>query len=350
MTMMMKMFKMRSVVVAVAVAATMCVVATQAAVDSPVPFMIWSSGAHFADPGRSAEPHVVDNRLTSLDDVSKLLQPLMNHKDDNNNGNGNNNAEMMVAFVNSRMSSATMSRRVGAFAASGHASGMLHLQESVQTARSSLMVPFVETSKQSGKVSDELLAIVRRAGGQVTAAEVGASDASDVQNNESGCEALLSHLGDLDAGVWSNGVTDLVLVSFRNPDNVDEQDECINKVMREVRQRSGNKYLALYTADESDERLRLSLTGTADDADADAALLDEPTPVFFLETASLLGVGVGAATNSTVGPTHISSPILFGLMFGFFFLFTLLCGTSCMMSIQTPLRFPSRRVAINKEY
>ena len=46
----------------------------------------------------------------------------------------------------------------------------------------------------------------------------------------------------------------------------------------------------------------------------------------------------------------LSSTILFGLMFMFFLVFGLLVGACCMLGIQTPLRFPSRKLAVNKEF
>lgn len=50
------------------------------------------------------------------------------------------------------------------------------------------------------------------------------------------------------------------------------------------------------------------------------------------------------------GVVYMTPAILFALFFGFFFLLAVCVGLCCLDSIQTPLRFPSRKLAVNKEY
>lgn len=55
-------------------------------------------------------------------------------------------------------------------------------------------------------------------------------------------------------------------------------------------------------------------------------------------------------TTNATGVQYMTAPIMYGVITGFFLLFTALCGLSWLMSIQTPLRFPGRKIIIPKEY
>lgn len=81
-------------------------------------------------------------------------------------------------------------------------------------------------------------------------------------------------------------------------------------------------------------------------------LQDLVTPIT-VQTARSGRVRMGRArrlAHVQYGVTNISSSVLFALLFGLLFLVMLVSGVCCILSIQAPLRFPSRKMPINKEY
>jgi V0 complex accessory subunit Ac45/VOA1 transmembrane domain len=132
------------------------------------------------------------------------------------------------------------------------------------------------------------------------------------------------------SGLLSNGAADVVEIvqdTFQ-PNDVD----CFVRVMNAVKA-SSQRYAVIVTAHDA-HSMRVEFPG------ADADLIES----VLLETA------VHLQADAAVGVQYITPTILFGLLMGLFLLFALMCGLSCMMNIQTPLRFAWKPIAVNKEF
>jgi len=222
---------------------------------------------------------------------------------------------MLLAFIAPKLSSAAASVLLGAYS-SDSASSVSSMKTAFRDATASLSVaemfpsgtmPFSQRlSKTLGKFNARL-------------ARVSVRDCAAAK------KAIVS-----DAVMLKNNKPDLVLVSY-DTTNAADSDACVGELLQAAASATDNSYVALFTAEGADD---IQTMFPAADSSESPVLLESHVQVM---------------STAGVGPLYISPAILFGLMFGLFFIVTALIGLCCMDSIQTPLRFPTRKVNWGKE-
>lgn len=256
---------------------------------SPAPF--------FAFNVLGAKQVSTSNELSSLvNDITRTQRP-----------------EVILAFLLPQMSAAEFGESSGAYTGRNV---MPNLQNYL-TSTPSLSSPHINLNNQ--RVSQLLANTVSAVNTQanIVPLSIGA---------QSTCDDIVNGLS-AHANLFSNGHTDLMLLSFTDQLDLAAKDACMHKIVESVSAASKGQFSALLTSDLA-KPIQLNYAPA------------QPSPMF-LQVAD---------SNTPTGVKFMTPVILFGLMFGLLFLLALYCGMSCLFSIQTPLKFPTRRLAVNKEY
>jgi len=252
--------------------------------------------------------HSETQRAVGLSEVSSVLANLVTPSKEN--------PEVLVAFVAPQLSSAMASYFAGGYANSQSHAALSSLKTSFESATTSFSIPALYP--ESGSVSATISTVF------VDQAAIQGSQT--LHGATSKCDNLMTLLNG--ANIFTNSASDLVLVSFDSSD-MSVNDACLNRVLQYVASASTQNFAAVFSAD-SAPAVQMSFSSS------------EVRPTSFVE--------VKAMADPIVGVLYVTGPIVFGLLFGLLFLFTTLVAVCCMNSIQTPLRFPSRKLAVGKEF
>jgi len=250
--------------------------------------------------------------------------------------------EVLIAFVADKMGSSQASQMGGAYSSQDQ---LIDLKSTLVHSRSSLTVPYLYTNGK--KLSTFLVDTVSSVSPAATILSATASSSSE-------CDSLLNTLSQ-STGMYNNGRIDLVLVSFQDyvTQNV---GDCVARVSERVKKATGDKYLALLSAEASNHNVQLTFPTEDQTKDLpDFRFLTSVSSHQARRTNLLAKRGllakVGASSdNQNTGPQYISPAILFGILLGFVLLFFFWSGVSQIIAIEAPVRFSQHKLQPSKEY
>lgn len=329
----------------VCLAAAAVVSANVRLTSSPVPMFVWSDKAYFANAAQV-------NEVVGLGEVSQLLKKAVSSQGVRQTGVLRDYVgtypqtyvpEVMVAFLQSKMSGSDMSRSADAYGTSG-VNGLSSLQATMERSRSALVMPYVAHGDAS--VPQALIDLVKNADASAQTHTALAAD---------GCDAVLSKL-DESSSMYYDGKTDLFLVKA-NDDDTAGSSACMQRVMERVSQQTFGNYVGLYSAEAAQSvNVDFSTPEARDDVASFAAtnprrgLAQGLRAPSFLETqAAASASGSTTPTDLVVGPQYLLPAILSGLCLAGMLLFILWLGVSCLMAVERPIRFSKRSLVIAKE-
>jgi len=305
---------------------------------SLVPMFLWSNNPYFTGSHNTVSESLRGN------DIHSLLSQLVTHKETKTKINSFVNGalkspEVLLSFVYPELSSGEASRIVGGYSPSSKRPDSF-LKTAVTSSSSSLSIPYVLTD---GSISEELVNIVSlNPNSQLIASEI-ESDKSGL----TGCDALLNHLSE-ERSVFSNGITDLILVHY---DHTKDNVKCMERIINHVDRQTNGKYVSLLSADKSSAKPIQMVF-----ADGSESAHFEREPLSFTEFAidSHPGKFQTLATGYTpvvyVGVQYVTPNTMVALFLGFFMVFVIYTGAMCVMYIETPVRFSATPLQLSKEY
>eukprot|EP00808_Paulinella_micropora_P030845 g53586.t1 len=237
--------------------------------------------------------------------------------------------EVVVAFVAEELGTAQASKLAGGYSSVYAATGLRDLKAQLDSAASHLQVPYVTLSGPS--VSELLRAKVSTKvdkNAQVMSTSLSGKNGLD---RIEACNDLISDIQN-NAGMFENGVTDLVLVRFRHAEE-EVAGECLRKVMTVVR-RATSKYLALYSADSAPgvhAPTKLTL---------DANMLNAAQRRSMLEPATNTNnFTYECEKYGYCGPVYVTGDIMFAILLVLFMIFVFWTGVASLLEVSAPPRF-----------
>jgi len=280
------------VVVVMMAGVSVSVVAT--GTDSPVPFVLWSPSSPVEGPLKLVE------EKSWLTNVRTMLHALTVQP------------TTIVAFIYPKLSSAQFSAFESRFSS---------IKNRVEKAESSMTIGQLSISSQPVHVSQFLRTVAKRVSAHVL--------------EDQSCDQILKTLSQSNLQGTS---TSLEMFWYPSTLDLSVPDQCTERVLDFIDKATQGKYIAVLSADSSTP-VRMTF--------------NSEMSVHATKSVHLMSTTTSGATNSTLaypGVQYITPVMLFAVMFGFFFLLALYCGLSCLHSVQTPLRFPSRKIAVGKEF
>jgi len=284
---------------------------------SPVPLLLWSGQRAFLDDHAEVEQALKFHDIRNT--LSKLVNPSSARKSsplDSYVYQGYGHPEVLVAFVGAAMGSSEF-----ALAEGGYSQKTSSLQNVLSSAQSLLVVPYV--FPEGRQLSDDLERTMSNSESKIITAQLSDYVVED-QGSTSGCNSLLARLQE-NKNIFSNGVSDLVLVRFSSYDS--QIGDCVKRVMDVVKSNTDN-HLALLSADHPSTEVSMAFNLE----EIAAAAPPKHLRASFLQQND-------NSTNTTTGPQLITPTILTGLLLGFFLLFVLWSALVCLLTIETPARF-----------
>jgi hypothetical protein len=311
---------------------------------SVVPLFLWSKNAYFI--GRAIDGHQTVPDVVQVADVRSLFTRLISHSNPNSKlasyvDTSHGAPEVILAFIYPQLSSTHASHLTSAYASNSNPS---FLQTSVSSSTSSVAVPYVLSS---ASLSDTLVSLVSTASSK---AQVVASQLESKQNSGmTGCNALLNHLQE-DPAIFSNGLTDLILLSY---DDTQDHENCMSRVVSHVDSHTNGAFVAVLTGEPSHVPIKMVFAdGTEPTSFWNGPLvmtefsLDSNKP----QNPKILSVYNNAYWTTYPGVTRVTPNTLGALFFAFFMDFVIYTGVTCVMSIETPVRFGTAPLQLAKEY
>lgn len=250
------------------------------------------------------------SEVASQSDVSTLISSVLSQR-----------PEVVLAFLYHQMDSTQFSQYMGSYAKEPNQYFPL-LKASISQSQS-VQLPYVESSHFP--ISEQLSSELSRnhAAGRFLVASSGE------------CDSVMQALRSETSDIARNGVTDVIVIKMNTEQTtaaINAQDQCYGSVLQMAKELTHNKFIAILSSD---------ITAVTP--------LSSHGLTVLTETASTTTAAVPIIVPPT-GIKYITSSILFALIFGGMFIFALYNGLACMMSIQTPLRFPGKKMPINKEF
>lgn len=330
--------------------------------DPSVPLFLWSGKKYF---GNAKEQHREVNGLLHVDEFIPdfmntfggkknlevkspvaLQDSLMNYISKTEQIT----PEVVVAFIYSKLDSADAARQSGAYSSNTkNVMSLSFLKNALAKSTSSLIVPHVLVDTSTISTSEQLADEFSKGLPKPEIVELqlngelnGMSPEAD--DNVAGCKALMGHLND-NEWMFSNLVTDLIMIKADDFRGVEE--ECVISLMQRVNSLTSGHFVAMLTADTPRTDIvkvfptpsKTHLMDFSFQGLSDQKLFASQGQKFIIM----------ASDTSWPGVRYLSSNILFGLSIGALFLLTVLCGASCLLSIQTPQRLSSRPYHIGKQ-
>jgi len=295
---------------------------------------MWSNQRCFTvDHGEVPEALSLVDVRSGLKDIISSRNDLGSALDKHMSFEGSTGPEVVLAFVASKLGTSDFGRKVGAYSLASNSSDS-SVQNLLANSQSSLVAPYVYAGRPN-KLSDQLVDAATSVAPKARIL-LGQLDDHTDQSHVSGCDALLSSLNE-EPALLSNGIADLVLLQGDTYDAA--MGECMNRMISAVSQKNA-RYVAVLTAD-------------APSVDVNMEFPAGPSSALPLHYRRLLTVPLQDNTNGNyTGPQYITPTILWALLLGFFLLFILWTAISCLMTVETPVRFAEEppRHSLSKEY
>jgi len=329
----------RVLVASVLLSGALLVCADQETSFSAVPMFLWGKQSYF----RGGHNTVADVVHTS--DVRSLFTHLISHANTNSKLASYVNTapvapEVIVAFIYPKLSSTHASRLTSAYASNAKPS---FLQTAISSSTSSLTVPYVSSRTF---LHDTLVSAVSTASpkSQIIASKLESKQDSGV----TGCNALLNHLQE-DSAIFSNRLTDLIILSY---DDTLDHENCMSRVISHVDSHTNGHFVTVLTAEPTVTPVQMVfLDGTEPASYWNAPLA---TTEFALGSSGAIKPRIQAINTSYYsgrpGVTRVTPDTMFALFLAFFMVFVIYTGATCVMSVETPVRFSSTPLQLAKEY
>jgi len=307
---------------------------------SLVPLFLWGKNAYFT----GSQNTVADVVQTS--DVRSLFSRLISHSTPKTKLSSYVNTaqavpEVILAFVYPQLSSTHASRLTSAYASKTNPS---FLETAVSSSTSSVSIPYVLSH---ASLSDTLVSVISSVSpkSQLIASQLDSSKQAGV----TGCDALLNHLQE-DPTIFTNGLTDLILLSY---DDTQDHENCMSRVVSHVSKNTNGAYVALLTSEPSATPVQMVFADGTEPAS------------FWNAPVSMTEFAAGASPSSpkvrTMAPassyyasypgvTRVTPNTMVALFLAFFMVFVIYTGATCVMSVETPVRFSSTPLQLAKEY
>jgi hypothetical protein len=213
-----------------------------------VPVLMWSDKQIFS------KSQVTDTVSTT--DVEYVLESLLlknTNKDSKLSTSFTDNAaatELVILFVEPELRTDQVPYIASAYSSSPVGGSFSHLKKAMETAQSSLSIPYTTVSSVS-LFDPSLEQLIEAVDGSIFMSSVSGSDlfSSLKQHDDVKSVAFDSLMSTLkSSNVFSNEKTDLVIVAFdkANKDDIDEHDAMIGSLMERISAK-GN-YVAIYAA------------------------------------------------------------------------------------------------------
>jgi len=310
---------------------------------SVVPLFLWSKTPYFS--GNAIDNHQTVPRVVQLPDVRDLFAHLISHSNRNSKlasyvDLSHGAPEVILAFMYPQLSSTHASHLTAAYASNVNPS---FLQTAVSSSASSLAVPYVLSS---ASLSDTLVSLVSSTSSK---AQIVASQLESKQNVEmTGCNALLNHLQE-DPAIFYNGLTDLILLSY---DDTQDHENCMSRVVSHVDGHCKGAFVAVLSGEPSHTPIN---TVFADGTES-ASFWNAPLVMteFSLDSKpqnpKVLSIYNNTYWTTYPGVTRVTPNTMVALFLAFFMVFVIYTGVTCVMSIETPVRFGTAPLQLAKEY
>jgi len=312
---------------------------------SLVPMFLWSRTKYFV-----GSHNTVSDSLQSAD-ISSLITNLVNHRSitqtQSKLGSYVNKAEsapeVLIAFLYPQLSSSDASRLAGGYSSASSPLSASFLQSALKESQSSLSLPFILTHSS---LRHEIVNVI--SSNSPNSLLYAASDIGSSDKSLTGCDAILNHLQE-DPAIFSNGITDLLLIPY---DHTKDAGNCMDRLMTLVDQKTNGKFISLVSAEQAAAKpiQMVFFDGTENPHFTKSSMLfsefavDSRPGKFHVSSTS------GYAVVVYLGVQYVTSDTMVALFLAFFMVFVIYTGATCVMYIETPVRYSSTPLQLAKEY
>jgi hypothetical protein len=227
--------------------------------------------------------------------------------------------EAIIAFVYKQLGTGSSGLLTGAYTDNTDKARLAFLKTTLEQSKSCLSVPFVDNSGAS------MTKAISKASTSFVSFDLGKMD----------CDALIAAISSKEhKKLLKNGVTDTILVKV---DKVQElSPKCMSRFLKVIGSRTTN-YVAMVASETSAQSITMSYDKEI------RKLKEQPTTFNFGEVLK-------ASNGTNTADLEQWASIVVGVPMALFMVLMFLIGTSCMMDIDTPVRFPNKNLQIAKEY
>jgi len=316
--------------------------------DTPslVPMFLWSKNNYFG------ESHNTVSESLQPSDVQSLISNLISHKSQQKSkitsylNKAQTPPEILVAFIYPQLSSADASRIAGGYSSSSSSSSSpSFLQTALKESGSSLSLPFILTSSS---LRNDLIDVVSV--NSPNSVLLASNDIDATDKSLTGCDALLNHLHE-DQAIFSNGITDLLLIPY---DHTKDSGNCMDRLLGHVNEKTSGKFVSLVSSEHSAQRpiQMVFFDGTeSPHFEKSSQLFTE----FAIDQRPSSGKFQVAATSGylpivLVGVQYATPTTIVALFLAFFMVAVIYTGATCVMYIETPVRYSNVNLQLAKEY
>jgi hypothetical protein len=309
-----------------------------------VPLFLWSKKPYFSGSGIDGHQTVPD--VVQVSDVRSFFSHLISHSNPNSKLSSYVDAthsapEVILAFIYPQLSSTRASHLTSAYASNVDPS---FLQTAVSSSTSAVVFPYVLAS---ASLRDTLVSLVSSSSAK---AQVVASQLESKQNSGmTGCNALLNHLQE-DPAIFSNGLTDLILLSY---DDTQDHENCMSRVVSHVDSHTNGAFVALVTGEPSHAPIKMVFADGTEPAsfwNGPFVLADFSSDLDKPQNPKILSIYNNSYWTTYPGVTRVTPNTMVALFLAFFMVFVIYTGVTCVMSIETPVRFGTAPLQLAKEY
>lgn len=312
-----------------------------------IPFFVWSENQLYTE---KKQAQLIET-LTSYDIENSFHSLLhLNENEDEEmdldvlEGCAESIPEVLVLFVEPELRTDILCKQGGAFSLTGESGESLpNLKDVLSRSSITLSAPYVTLGSSSSLLDNTLVHVSENIKqGSIIVARDGDSPLFPVLRQLTGVQTvpvigLIGYLKE-HSEIFTNGLADLIVVTFESVDNLAQHDDIIGQVSNFISQQSAGKYVGIYTAN----------TPVISEM-----LWRFPVPAEELETYltysqyaeySFSGNGTGNTTNTTSPTNYFPAPILEAFMVIIPLIIMIFVGVCGLFSLQVPERYESPKV------
>jgi len=282
-----------------------------------VPLFLWSGKKYFGD---NNERHPEGNRL--MQDIIDEIQILADSSTDVQR------PEAILTFIFPDLDSTEVARQSGAYSSTSTSLSAFFLKDALTKSKSSLVVPHVLVEPSAVPISVQLEDVFS----SLTPKRKKLLLKGDNFND---CQASWKQLNDFNQEIFSNSIPDLIMVKVSEFGDV--QRDCMKSILDRVNILTSGNFVAMLTGNMPKTNIIKSFHRISQSSSSRIMLERKQINRVFMED------------NAYSGVQFITANILMGLFVGAFIVVVMLCGISCLISIETPQRLSTRPYHIGKQ-
>jgi len=308
--------------------------------DTPslVPMFLWSKYNYFT-------AHYTVSESLQSSDVTSLLATLVSHKNDHKNkinsyiNKADSPPEALIAFVYPQLSSSDASRIAGGYSSTPPSS---FLQTALTSSRTSLSLPYILTHNS---LRNDIINVI--SSNSPHSVLFASSDIDVTDKLLMGCDALLNHLQE-DPTIFSNRITDLILIPY---DHTKDSANCMDRLIAHVDDKSKGRFVALVTAEQSSTKpIQMVFSDGTESSHFSKSSLSFTEFAIDTKPGKFRVASTALAVVVYPGVVFVTPNTIFALFLAFFMVFIIYTGATCVMYIETPVRFSTTSLQLAKEY